>query len=209
MQITQMKFRLSEGNGECFYYIGECTAGARRSSCWPARVPGAAWAYMLHPLLLTLVCAYTSSPVVKCTPDVPSSPLDRCTQMYSCPPPPPCPPPLVRTPCDAPGVEDDGYPRGLDPKELQGSIGVVTTMASSLSATARVVELLPGAYGRQAAILHIRCKEEEDMDYQDLRVVGEWLMVGVTQGRRLCAGQGAHRGRWEYAAPQQRPVLGG
>jgi hypothetical protein len=47
-------------------------------------------------------------------------------------------------------------------------------MASSLSATARVVELLPGAYSRQAAILHIRLKEEEeDMD-MDLRVVGEW-----------------------------------
>lgn len=30
-QITQMKYRLTEGNGECFYYIGEhetegCTA---------------------------------------------------------------------------------------------------------------------------------------------------------------------------------------
>lgn len=26
MQVTQMKFRLSEGNGECFYYLGAQSA---------------------------------------------------------------------------------------------------------------------------------------------------------------------------------------
>ena len=26
--VTQMKFRLSEGNGECFYYLGEPSASA-------------------------------------------------------------------------------------------------------------------------------------------------------------------------------------
>lgn len=51
MQTTQMKFRLSEGSGECFYYLG---------------------------------------------------------------------------------VEDDGYPRGLEPHELQDSIAIIHRMAVSL-----------------------------------------------------------------------------
>jgi GTPase len=28
VQVTQMKYRLSEGSGECFYYIGEPEAAA-------------------------------------------------------------------------------------------------------------------------------------------------------------------------------------
>jgi hypothetical protein len=28
MQVTQMKYRLSEGSGECFYYIGALAAAA-------------------------------------------------------------------------------------------------------------------------------------------------------------------------------------
>ena len=31
--VTQMKFRLSEGNGECFYYLGEPGASAASASC--------------------------------------------------------------------------------------------------------------------------------------------------------------------------------
>lgn len=42
------------------------------------------------------------------------------------------------------GVEDDGYPRGLEPKELAGSISLLQNMAGSLSATARLVEYVPG-----------------------------------------------------------------
>ena len=29
LQVTQLKYRLSEGNGECFYYIGEHRYGLR------------------------------------------------------------------------------------------------------------------------------------------------------------------------------------
>ena len=41
-QVTQMKFRLSEGNGECFYYLG---AGLPRQEC-------CSYGYLLFALLL-------------------------------------------------------------------------------------------------------------------------------------------------------------
>ena len=72
-----------------------------------------------------------------------------------------------------PGVEDDGYPRGLEPRELQGSVAVLQSMAQALQAVARVVEEVPGAKGRKAVLLHIKQKEEENVTYIDLRVVGE------------------------------------
>jgi len=45
VQVTQMKYRLSEGSGECFYYIGApaaaglcmvllCTYGFHVPACW-------------------------------------------------------------------------------------------------------------------------------------------------------------------------------
>eukprot|EP00878_Enallax_costatus_P010114 GHUV01010558.1.p1 GENE.GHUV01010558.1~~GHUV01010558.1.p1 ORF type:complete len:668 (+),score=214.96 GHUV01010558.1:192-2195(+) len=106
---TQMKFRLSEGGGECFYYIG---------------------------------------------------------------------------------VEDDGYPRGLEPHELSTSINLLQNMAASLSATARLVEYVPGGFGANAALLHIKANAEEDMRATDLRVAvagsmdaGKSTLVAVlTQG---------------------------
>lgn len=45
------------------------------------------------------------------------------------------------------GVEDDGYPRGLEPKELAASIHLLQNMAATLSATARLVEYVPGQPG--------------------------------------------------------------
>eukprot|EP00775_Hariotina_reticulata_P008727 gene8727-8908_t len=107
--ITQMKFRLSEGSGECFYYIG---------------------------------------------------------------------------------VEDDGYPRGLDPQELSTSISMLSRMAASLQATACLVEYLPGGFGRTAALLHLKEDAEEDMRATEIRVAvagsmgsGKSTLVAVlTQG---------------------------
>ncbi|WIA18385.1 hypothetical protein OEZ85_009847 [Tetradesmus obliquus] len=87
--VTQMKYRLSEGSGECFYYIG---------------------------------------------------------------------------------VEDDGYPRGLDSKELAASMGIIASMAASLAATARLVEYVRGGFGRRAALMHIKADAEEGMAATDLRV---------------------------------------
>ncbi|KAG2502058.1 hypothetical protein HYH03_000552 [Edaphochlamys debaryana] len=87
--ITQMKFRLSEGNGECFYYIG---------------------------------------------------------------------------------VEDNGYPKGLEPADLEGSIGTLQHMASSLGAAASLVHYLPGAWGRRAALLRVATATSEEACHTDLRV---------------------------------------
>eukprot|EP00879_Flechtneria_rotunda_P009954 GHRR01010410.1.p1 GENE.GHRR01010410.1~~GHRR01010410.1.p1 ORF type:complete len:1136 (+),score=513.58 GHRR01010410.1:867-4274(+) len=115
MQVTQMKYRLSEGGSECFYYIG---------------------------------------------------------------------------------VEDDGYPRGLDATELAASIKIIQDMAASLQATARLVEYVRGGFGRTAALLHIKENAEEDMTATDLRIAvagsmdsGKSTLVAVlthgTDGRPL------------------------
>lgn len=41
--------------------------------------------------------------------------------------------------CPFAGVEDDGYPRGLEPSELQSSLDVLASMAQCLRAAAAVV----------------------------------------------------------------------
>lgn len=82
------------------------------------------------------------------------------------------------------GVEDDGYPRGLDAKELSASIGIIASMAASLAATARLVEYVRGGFGRRAALVHIKANAEEGMSATDLRVAGETGLV------RRCDGLG-------------------
>jgi len=87
-----------------------------------------------------------------------------------------------------PGVEDDGYPRGLDPQELATSISMLSRMAASLQATARLVEYRPGGFGRTAALLHLKENAEEDMRATEIRVAGEegslfWISQSALNGR--------------------------
>jgi GTPase len=87
-------------------------------------------------------------------------------------------------------VEDDGYPRGLDSKELSASIGIIASMAASLAATARLVECVRGGFGRRAALMHIKANAEEGMNATDLRVAGGSVLCLL----RCCAGglRGGH-----------------
>lgn len=43
----------------------------------------------------------------------------------------------------------------------------------SVQATARLVEYVPGGFGRTAALMHIKANAEEDMRVTDSRVAGE------------------------------------
>ncbi|EFJ52866.1 hypothetical protein VOLCADRAFT_102822 [Volvox carteri f. nagariensis] len=87
--ITQMKYRLSEGNGECFYYIG---------------------------------------------------------------------------------IEDNGYPKGLEPADLEASISTLQRMASSLDAFVTLVHYLPAAWGRRAALLRVATSTAQEACHTDLRI---------------------------------------
>ncbi|GIL59837.1 hypothetical protein Vafri_14551 [Volvox africanus] len=87
--ITQMKYRLSEGNGECFYYIG---------------------------------------------------------------------------------IEDNGYPKGLEPAELEASIGTLQRMAASLDAFVTLLHYLPAAWGRRAALLRVATSTAQEACHTDLRI---------------------------------------
>ena len=91
MQITQMKFRLSEGVGECFYYVG---------------------------------------------------------------------------------IEDCGYPCGLDANDLRLSLNNLNYMAQSLKATASVARLFLGAHGRSCALVRVGRNCADDVNYVELRVAG-------------------------------------
>ncbi|GLC40915.1 hypothetical protein PLESTF_001055800 [Pleodorina starrii] len=87
--VTQMKYRLSEGDGECFYYIG---------------------------------------------------------------------------------IEDNGYPKGLEPAELDGSIATLHRMADHLGAFVTLLHYLPAAWGRRAALLRVANGTAQEACHTDLRI---------------------------------------
>eukprot|EP00955_Chlamydomonas_euryale_P025836 272766-Chlamydomonas_euryale.AAC.1 len=50
------------------------------------------------------------------------------------------------------GVEDDGYPRGLEECDLRRSMATLRHMADALGAEVALVRTLPGAGGRTCAL---------------------------------------------------------
>ncbi|CAL8463448.1 g2982 [Coccomyxa elongata] len=87
--VTQMKFRLSEGNGECFYYVG---------------------------------------------------------------------------------VEDDGYPRGLTPADLEQSLTTLRAMAAEVHAACTLVRSLPGSNDRTCVVVRVHRICRDEVSYTDLRI---------------------------------------
>lgn len=184
-QVTQLKYRLSEGEGECYYLLGGSgvcfqpgprggggcarlaegvfytrTAGAGRSRNSRA----APWA------------ASTSEPATKCAPAT-------CTAKQ-----------LLHPPRPPPGVEDNGHPMGLDSEHLQQSLGVLRSMAAEVGAGATLLRTPSVEGGRQCAVVLVkrRC-EEEGVDYVDLRVAGKgwvrgWEGWGVGDGGACLGG---------------------
>ncbi len=70
------------------------------------------------------------------------------------------------------GVEDDGYPRGLEPAVLAASVARVQAMARTLAATATLAGYLRGARGRRCALVRICLDARDEASYTDLRVAG-------------------------------------
>jgi hypothetical protein len=73
------------------------------------------------------------------------------------------------------GIEDGGYPRGLEANDLRLSLNNLNYMAQSLKATATIAKLLHGAHGRAYALAHVRRNCVEEMHYVELRVAGVLL----------------------------------
>ena len=70
------------------------------------------------------------------------------------------------------GVEDDGYPRGLDEMGLATSLATLTRMAKETCAAAAVVRTLAGGADRKCAIVRLHRLCGPDICYTDLRVAG-------------------------------------
>lgn len=72
-------------------------------------------------------------------------------------------------------MEDDGYPRGLPPGELEASLGTLRALAAEAGCAAAQVRALPGARGRACALLHIRRLAAAEAAHIDLRIAGARL----------------------------------
>eukprot|EP00798_Chlamydomonas_sp_ICE-L_P007098 gene7098-201_t len=68
------------------------------------------------------------------------------------------------------GVEDDGYPKGLEEHQLESSLRVLRLMAHSLTAHVYVVKDIVGANGRRCVLAAVKLDCLEDLDCKDLRV---------------------------------------
>jgi hypothetical protein len=115
-QITQMKFRLSEGRGECFYYIGR--------SITPCFVTVR---------FQTLTHRHDTCVHVDIQPASPTEPGAVLAPTFTNPM-------RYHLLHRVAGVEDDGYPRGLNDADLEGSLATVRLMAKPLGATAEPLE---------------------------------------------------------------------
>lgn len=70
------------------------------------------------------------------------------------------------------GVEDDGYPRGLEAAALANSLATLGRMAAEAGAAAAVVRTLAGGSARKCAIVRVHRLCGPDIQYTDLRVAG-------------------------------------
>ena len=77
-------------------------------------------------------------------------------------------------------MEDDGYPRGLTPQELETSSATLRAMADAVSATVQPLREMPACKGRVYLIFRISRLCLDHLSYTDLRVAG-----GVLTGLKL------------------------
>ena len=71
-------------------------------------------------------------------------------------------------------MEDSGHPRGLEPGELQESLGVLAAMAEEADATATVLRTPGVEGGRQCAVVRVAARCAEEAACVVLRVAGAW-----------------------------------
>lgn len=95
------------------------------------------------------------------------------------------------------GVEDNGFPRGLPPEELNKSISTLETMAKNLAAEASVV---CRRQGKEGEIVEVLVREARDDQYIDIRIAvcgnvdaGKSTFIGVLTKGQLDNGRGLAR----------------
>jgi GTPase len=74
------------------------------------------------------------------------------------------------------GVEDDGYPRGLTPADLEQSLTTLRAMAAEVHAACTLVRTLPGSSGRACIIVRVHRICRDEVSYTDLRIAGAPLI---------------------------------
>ncbi len=70
------------------------------------------------------------------------------------------------------GVEDDGYPRGLTPGDLEQSLTTLRAMAAEVHAACTLVRTLPGSSDRSCVVVRVHRICRDEVSYTDLRIAG-------------------------------------
>lgn len=129
-----MKYRLAEGNGECFYFIGTLPQQTLMLDC-----------------TLMLACMLVHG------------------QPHAC----------LEGGHEYAGVEDDGYPRGLNQADMDTSLATLRAMAEEVHAATTLLRRAAGTRKRHCAIVHVHKLCVDDVTYTDLRIAGMQCFTGT------------------------------
>ena len=69
-------------------------------------------------------------------------------------------------------MEDDGYPRGLTPADLEQSLTTLRAMAAEVHAACTLVRSLPGSNDRTCVVVRVHRICRDEVSYTDLRIAG-------------------------------------
>lgn len=69
-------------------------------------------------------------------------------------------------------MEDDGYPRGLTPADLEQSLTTLRAMAAEVHAACALVRSLPGSSDRTCVVVRVHRICRDEVSYTDLRIAG-------------------------------------
>lgn len=99
------------------------------------------------------------------------------------------------------GVEDNGYPRGLNRQDLEQSIQTLTAMTEAAGAALQTLQEMPATDGRSYLIAKVVRLCRDELSYTDLRIAGAFfapLQVRCLTGR-AAAGYSLYCGSSESA----------
>ena len=85
------------------------------------------------------------------------------------------------------GVEDDGYPRGLTPGDLEQSLTTLRAMATEVHAACTLVRTLPGSNGRSCVVVRVHRICRDEVSYTDLRIAGEHAAISFSPASSIAA----------------------
>ena len=151
-----MQYRLSEGNGECYYYLGPFLL-----QIFPVKI-------------LPWQSVTAQSEIEICNPTAHDKRRQGLSSQLA------CNAKIEALLSDSrsaelgfgEGVEDDGYPRGLTPQELDTSYLTLKAMAVAVNATIQPVREMPACRGRVYVVFKISRVCRNHLSYTDLRIAG-------------------------------------